>query len=198
MLAAQTSPAHDVVPPECPPSVSTKKHTNPHLVSATSPPAGTLCRRCGSRRLERRHRTNPLHWILSHFSVYPFLCVLCFRCQLRFVPPGRPIRPHLTMRRPAEASVNSGTTRAHVTSADLTRFERMMLARKQQTLRNDDVIRLLSWGVEPPLVVKMIDSSSGFFDLTRRGVLQLKYANVGVTVIEAMIDRSLLSESGSQ
>jgi len=102
------------------------------------------------------------------------------------------------MRRPAEASVNSGTTRAHVTSADLTRFERMMLARKQQTLRNDDVIRLLSWGVEPPLVVKMIDSSSGFFDLTRRGVLQLKYANVGVTVIEAMIDRSLLSESGSQ
>lgn len=198
--------------PADPRQFATGHKRRPHLVDNT---LAVPCKKCGDPRLVRRHRSSPVHWLLSWFQVYPYQCAKCFCCQLKFMPSLKLLQPlvfavllagnigliALKVRSAgaSDAAVMPGVTSVGgATAGGLTPFERMMLSRKKQTLRNEDVVLLLSSGAESALVIKMIGMSNGVYDLSPRGVLQLKQAHVDDVVIGAMMDHSLSAESGNQ
>lgn len=91
---------------------------------------------------------------------------------------------------PVATSGADAIYRARLASGELTPFERMMLARKKQVLKNEDILLLHSSGADRSVLLKMIQTSGAAYDLSPGGVLQLKKAGIDDVVIMAMIDRA--------
>ncbi len=178
-------------------------------------PAGKRCRKCGGSELQRVHRTGLLQWVCSYFCAFPYRCAKCFQRQMLILPSIRLVQPVVLIlllagniipltiqlwypKAHAEVVTEAGGVARRVRTSELTPFERMMLTKKKQTMRNEDVVLLLSSGVDTTLVLKMIRASNGIYDLSPAAVVKLKRSNVDVVVIEAMIDYSQNRELGDQ
>jgi len=185
-------------------------HHDGHRVYSTYPLR--ICNHCLAPRLERRHRRGLWQGLLSLISVFPYKCRNCFRYQYCFVATGQLAQTLIILLLLATVGVlgskvlkgmGSGCSadganmseadaayRARATTGGLTPFEKMMLAKKKQVLRNEDVSALVRSGVERALIIKMIQTSGNVYDLTPQGVMQLKHQGVDETIITSMIDHT--------
>jgi len=170
-----------------------------------------VCVRCNALRLERCSRKGFWQAFLSFFSFFPYKCRSCFRRQYCFVPSVHLLHSAwiftlvlwtglLGARTLQMAAKGSSATAAsnmadaayagRTSGAGMTSFERLMLARKKQVMRNEDVVQLVHSGVNPALMITIMRNSDAAFDLTPKGVVHLKESGVEDLIISTMFERS--------
>src|SRR5262245_42808351 len=70
-------------------------------------------------------------------------------------------------------------------------------SQSDQTLTNDDVIRMVRAQVSTAVIIAAIRDANVRFDLSPTGLIALKDANVGDQIIQAMQDRVRARSSGT-
>ncbi len=170
-----------------------------------------VCPKCNALRLERCSRKGLWQLMLSLFCLFPYKCRGCFQRQFCFIPSAALLRAFwicilvcwtgllawrtVQMANHPASAVATGNFSdpayaSRAASGNLTSFERMMLARKRQVMRNEDIVKLVKAGVNPALMITMLRNSDAAFDLSPQGVVILKQSGVEDLIISTMFERS--------
>ncbi len=137
------------------------------------------CSRC-------KHRQRSFHF---EWTVVPkaLLALLLFGAPVYFAQ-----NPALLGNRlPATGTVSDNEPLSRARSAaggQLSSFEQMMTRRPKVTLDNAEVLRLWRANVGAGVVLQMIRTSNGAYDVTTNGIIALKEAQVDQSIILAIID----------
>jgi hypothetical protein len=59
----------------------------------------------------------------------------------------------------------------------------------QQSLNNDSIVKMVTAGLSNELIISMINSQAGVYDISADGLIALKKANVNDAVIGAMVKK---------
>jgi hypothetical protein len=84
------------------------------------------------------------------------------------------------------------TETASMGGVGMSSFERMVMSRRRQVLRNDDVVGLAHEGISNSLIIALLRDSDAAFDLTPAGIVKLRRAGIEELVITTMLERNRL------
>lgn len=134
------------------------------------------CPECGRRRKLFR-----LDWTIG-LRVLPV--ALCVAGLVSFAP--RPA--FLTRRASTQGEADALAQARAATGGQLSPFEQMMAHKPRIILNNDQILQLWKAQVSAPLIIHLVRTSDGDYDLSTRAVIALKSAGVEESIIMAMVD----------
>ncbi len=174
------------------------------------------CEGCNDVRAERQHRKTVMHILASVACFYPYKCRRCMTVGLVFVSSYRLIFPLLVVAGLsviphyysayrarvidrlnqsnalylAEADSADTVASRGAKATETSPYERMLVNRRKEVLRNEDIVMLAKSGADRALMIRLIMTSTGYYNLSTVGILALKQAGVPDPVIIAMLENS--------